>query len=443
MKTSISIFPKTLLAVALVILAQFCLGLFVRKTLLWPILGLDLLLLLACGLDLLVSHAEPFEIDQEFREVLSVGEPNRISIVLRKLGGRALTLELTRDLPFRAHAPELPARLTVSPRKPCEFVYHVIPEERGAASLGAYYARYSSRLGLFTFEARVPFSDEIRVYPNLRAIVSFELLLRRHLQAAQVRTSLLRGGASEFARLRDYTTDDDFRSVDWKATARRNVLTSREYQLESDQNLMLVIDSGRLMTAQAGGLAQFDHALNAALLLAHVASRAGDRAGLLCFDEEPSAFMAPESGVKATQKMIRTAYALKPRLAESSYLSGLGFLHQKIKQRALIVLFTQVIDDSAAAELLSQIRLLKARHLPLVVILEDTDLSHELSRTDDLSADAMYRKGAAAELALFRNQVISQLKQGGALVLESAPEHLGARLINRYLELKARRSIGT
>src|SRR5690606_5585898 len=146
-------------------------------------------------------------------------------------------------------SPDLPLELTLPAGGVIQGRFHVVPTRRGAHRLGPVFVRTPSRLGLWTRQMRLDVGKDVRVYPNLANVRSYELLAREHRQAALVRASRLKGGETEFSRLRDYTRDDDYRAVDWKATARRGVLTSREYQLESDQNIMLLVDAGRLMTA--------------------------------------------------------------------------------------------------------------------------------------------------------------------------------------------------
>src|SRR6185369_8004458 len=131
-------------------------------------------------------------------------------------------------------------------------------------------------LGLWWRQQRVVASDAVRVYPDVRAVRTYDLLARQNREALMARAARLRGGETEFERLRDHLRDDPFRFIDWKATARRQKLTVREHQKERDQTVVCVLDSGRLMTAQSDGLTYFDHALNATLMMAHVAARAGD-----------------------------------------------------------------------------------------------------------------------------------------------------------------------
>jgi uncharacterized protein (DUF58 family) len=414
-----------------------------RRELLWPGLALDAALLAAALLDRFWREDAVPLLTAAHREIFSIGQPNLVRLSLRGRGRRRLELELRVDHPATFEAPELPLKTQASPGSTTEVALHLIPRERGAWTLGPYVVRYGSRLGLWQRQVTLGGAQSVQVYPDLAAIRTYELLARQHRQYALVRKSPLRGGESEFARLRDYTPDDDYRAVDWKATARRSRLTVREHQLESDQNVFFALDAGRLMTARVDGLTQFDRALNAALLAAHVAARGGDRVGGVCFDRAVRAFVAPSGGAQATRRLVRATYDLQPRLCESSYELGLGAFDARVKQRSLLLLFTQLLDDASVSELAKRLRLLAARHLALVVLLEDTELSR-LARGEDPGPPTLaelYRRGAAAELLRWRSVAGERLKRAGALVLETSSARLSSDVINRYLELKARHAL--
>jgi uncharacterized protein (DUF58 family) len=191
------------------------------------------------------------------------------------------------------------------------------------------------------------------------------------------------------------------------------------------------------MAATVDGISQFDHSLNAALMLAHVASRGGDQVGMVSFDSNVRAFVRPRTGPSATARLIRAAYDLHPRLVESDYDQAFAQVALRQRQRSLLVLFTQVNDNTVAKTLVSQTRALLRKHLALIVLFRDTDVDAllETSARSDLD---LYRQGAAAELARWKGALMADLKRAGALVLDVAPDRLTGRLINTYLQIKAR-----
>jgi uncharacterized protein (DUF58 family) len=257
-----------------------------------------------------------------------------------------------------------------------------------------------------------------------------------------VRTVRLRGGENEFEALRDYQRDDDYRAIDWKATARRQKLITREYQQERNQSVLCMLDCGRLMTAETQGLSQLDRALNAVLMLSHVATRAGDQVGLLAFDTRVRAFLPPQGGRRAAQRVVAASYDIHAQIVETDFEAAYGYLSQRLRKRSLVVLFTEVIDEVSAKSVVRTVRSLGPRHLALVVLFRDEtlDAMAEPRRTEpDIKVADLYQRAAAAEAILWRDRLVRDLQEAGALVLHVSPRKLTPSLINRYLHIKAQR----
>lgn len=440
-------FPSKHLAVAFLLPAALSVATVFVSDLLIPVLVIDLLLVLVSGLDFALTRSARIEATIVGRDILSIGQGNPVNIRLTLRGRPSLVVHVRPDLPALISCPELETERALSAllvrNRTTEIRYHLVPHRRGKYTLGNHFVRYPSRLGLFTRQETLPSVREIQVYPDLAMIRTYELLARQHRQYALVRASRLRGGESEFARLRDYNSDDDYRFIDWKATARRNQLTTREFQLESDQNIFLMLDSGRLMTGSVSGLSQFDLALNSALLMAHVASRGGDRVGMMCFDEDIRAFLSPQGGPKATGRLVRATYDLHPKLCESAFEKALSAFDGRVKQRCLLMIFTQLLDNTAVSELTAQLRRIAKKHLPVVIILEDTELSDIAAAPSESGATLreLFDRGAAAELLRWKAEAVATLKKSGALVIETPAASLNNKVINRYLTIKAQHAL--
>lgn len=415
---------------------------------LWPMLVADAAIVALAVADALLARTKLVSASCRAPDVFSIGRPNAVTVELRSRARRGLRVELTCELFDHAECEDLP--LAVSLRGGARSVqrFRVVPRRRGAFVLGDLVVRYPSPLGLWKRQLRFATGHSVRVYPDVQSVRTWELLARRDREHSLMRTTRRLGGESEFEQLRDYSRDDEFRSIDWKATARRGKLTARQYQLESNQNLMFVLDAGRLMTAETDGISLFDHALNATLMLAHVASRGGDRVGLLSYADRVQAFVPPATGRKAVQALIQASYALHPELVESDAERACAALNLRVRKRTLVVLYTQVIDERAAEELVRVTRGLAPRHLPLLVLFRDMEVYGLLEGVDGRvlregskgrAAELdLYTRGAAAELISWREQLIRKLRDQGALVLDVDPTNLTPTLINRYLEIKAR-----
>ena len=403
----------------------------------WVMLALDAGILVFAGVDALVAWSPKVSARRRAREVFSIGKPNVVEVEVRSNAGRRMRAQLMIDLFEHATSDELPLQVKL-PRRGRETVkFRVTPRKRGSYTMGDMWIRYPSPLGLWQRQVKVPASDPVRVYPDVEQVREFELLARQDRQHSMMRTSRKLGGESEFEQLREYTRDDEFRSIDWKATARRGQLIARQYQLESNQNLMFMLDAGRLMSAEADGIGLFDHALNATLMLAHVANRGGDQVGLMTFDHEVRTFVPPAGGRGGVQRIVRATYDQHADLVQSDYEVAFEQLALRVRKRTLLVLFTQIVDDVAAMQLVRLTRSVMRRHLALIVLFRDADVDALMVRETGQPAD-LYVRGAAAEMIGWRENRIRQLKNAGALVLDVRHDDLTANLINRYLEIKAR-----
>ncbi len=423
------------------------------ETMLWPMLAADLGVLLLAVADALMTKRRPLTVSRRAAEVFSLGRPNPVTVELRSMIRRRIQVEVTCELFDHASAPDLPLRFTLPGRGRVLDRFRVIPRRRGAHVLGDLVVRFPSPLGLWKRQIRFPAHQNVRVYPDVQQVRTWELLARQDRQHSLMRTTRRLGGESEFEQLRDYSRDDEFRSIDWKATARRGKLTARQYQLESNQNLMFLLDGGRLMTAETAGLSLFDHALNASLMLAHVAVRGGDRVGLMSYAEDVQAFVPPAAGRKAVQTLIQAGYALQPAMVEAEPEKAFHVLNLRVRKRTLVVLYTQVIDERSAEELIRVTKGLSSRHLPLIVMFRDVEVHALLEGGKPASGSELavraaglggigelelYTRGAAAEIVAWREGLLRSLKNQGALVLDVDPSDLTPSLINKYLDIKAR-----
>jgi len=430
--------PLVLLAIVPVVL-----GFMSRwdKSLLWPMLAVDALILVVAVIDALWARKPLIYVSRDARPIFSVGQPNPVKLTIRSRANRRLQLEVRDDVFDEASVPDLPIEVELARGGRAERRYHVTPHRRGAYVLGDHWVRYRSPLNLWIRQLRIEAELPIRVYPDVKSIRTFELLAKSNREAAMVRALRKRGGESEFERLRDYNREDEYRSIDWKATARRRTLISREYQLETNQSVLFVLDGGRLMTGESQGLSLFDHALNATLMLSHIAAKNGDNVGLMSFSDEVRRFTPPTSGPKAAQRIVTSSYDLMPELVDTRFDLAFEHLGVRLRKRSLVVVFTQIQDDAAAAALARLMYGLLPRHLPLAVLMRNVDVDELLHRpppepgTNRLDG---YLRAAAAEATSWQSRQARALKQRGVLLLEAAPQDLTPALINRYLEVKAR-----
>jgi len=400
-----------------------------------PLVAADVTIVLVAALDLLFAWGR-VEAERHFGEVQAVGRPFPVRLVLRNRRRRSLLLRVTDDAPGESHG--TPAMLVLRGRHEVEVRYDLHVDRRGEHRFGPVTVRWSSPIGLWERQRRLEVPGRVRVYPSFRQLRHYGLRAREDERRLPVRVRRRPGGENEFERLRPYVAGDAYRHIDWRATARKGEFITREYGQESNQNVILMLDCGRMMSARFGGLSAFDHALDAALMMGQVALRHGDRVGLLAFDKEVRAWLPPRGGARTGSRLIRGTYDLLPSLDEPDYALAFRHLSQRVRRRSLVVLLTAVVDEPNLDMARSLVRGLASRHLPLCVWMRDTDVQG-LLEAPAASREDLYVRGAAAEIVAWREASLASLRRRGALVVDAAPEELTPSLLGRYLEIKARR----
>ena len=316
--------------------------------------------------------------------------------------------------------------------------YRFKPSRRGAFSLDFVHLRVRSSWGFWKRYLACPAESPVHVYPNMVQLSEYALLARSNrLSLMGVRRSRRIGQDHDFERLRDYTVDDNYKHIDWRATARRNKLTVKEYQTSQSQRIVFLLDCGRMMNTMSAGLSLLDHALNAMLMLGYVALRQGDSVGLVCFSDRIHKSVPARGGMSQMNHLLHASFDRFPQLVESRY--DLAFLHlaTRFRKRALVVLVSNLIDEVNSFQVKRYLQAQVGRHLPLCVLLRDRQL-FEAAEPASLAGRNLYRAAAAAGILSWRHEVLSDLQHQGVLVLDVFPEELTAPLVNRYLDIKAR-----
>jgi uncharacterized protein (DUF58 family) len=332
----------------------------------------------------------------------------------------------------------LPGQFEIAPHGSVSLRYEITPTRRGKRNLDAVTVRYALPLGLLQRQERMSLPQDVDVYPDVHAARALEMLRRQGRDDARVGSLRVRGGDTEFERLRPYQVGDEIRHVDWRASARKDDLVVRQFQAESNQNVVFAIDTGRGMRGESGGITSIDHALGAALLTADVALRGGDKAGLFTFDDKPRSFVRPTGGRSGGRKLTRAAYALDAGLEATDYRSAMVFLKTQMKARSLFVVFTNLLEPRSARDLAAAVKSLMPRHLPLCVLMRDEEVE-ALATAPVTTADDVLVRAAAGESLAWRDSIVRGLKSSGALVLDARPNDVTPLLVKRYLEVKARR----
>jgi uncharacterized protein (DUF58 family) len=408
----------------------------------WYLLGWNLVCLSLAFIDYYrTEDAEQFEIVRKLSKRFIIGEENEVQIELSSSFKRQISLQVKDEYP-----PELELRgerllTTIIPlraRRSTILNYNLFAGARGDYRFGDLVLRWTSPWGLVTKQSRIKAAQSVKVYPNLSPAKQQELLAYRN-RALQlgIRRMRLKGQGREFESLRDYVRGDALRHISWSATARRGKLVTRQYEEERNQNIIVMIDAGRLMTSRIDNMSKLDHAINAALAVGFVANRGHDNVGLLAYTREVVTYLPPQSGNAQINAMQEALYNLKPQMIEPDYAKAFQYLSQHCKRRSLVIILTDLIDREASSELLQYTANLIPRHLPLIVTIGDNDLK-ALVIEKPSKIDEVYRQSVAEELLLQREEALARITELGGLVLDIPAGELSFQLVNKYLEVKAR-----
>ena len=313
----------------------------------------------------------------------------------------------------------------------------VRPMRRGRVRLGPVTVRTGGPMGLGGRQSTLPASQDARVYPALRGRAEVELRVRRgRLLQAGVRSSALRGGGSDFDALREYMPDDEFRRINWRATARSPKAIANQFREERSQQVILLLDASRAMAAQVGGVSRLEHALDAAVAVAELGSRVGDHVGVVAFGREVRAQLDPRGSRDQPHRIVDLLFGLEPRLEAPNYGRAFAALLRRHRRRSLLVLFTDLSEKSVLEPLLDAIPVLLTRHLVLIAAVRDPDVESLAAALPSTSAEA-YEKAAAAGFLAWRDGAAERLRRQGATTFDLHPGQLAGRVADEYLRIKA------
>ncbi len=370
----------------------------------------------------------------------SIGVPNRVELVLRNASTRGAMLVLRETPPPSFDGTRRAGPFELAPRGEVVVPFDLTPRRRGLHHFGDVGVRLIGPLGLAGRQATIRLAMPCKVYPDLTAVREFALLARtRALPEVGIRALRRAGLGTEFASLREYRDGDDYRDIDWKATARRGHPIVREFEPERNQVLVLAIDTGRLMTPVTGpgGLSKLDRAVNAALLLAYLGIARGDLVGLLVFGRDIESYVPPRKGRRQLDTLVEALYAVEAAVEEPDYARALAYLSARLPRRALIALFTEVAGQEASHRLIDVLTVMSSRHLPLLLTQRNRQLEQRAWGRIDTEHDAFV--AATVETVLRdKAEALAALAAHGTLVGHVEPERLSVAAINRYLEVKAR-----
>ena len=411
-----------------------------RPWLAWVAFGYDLLLLIAAIVDAQISQLpRGFRVTRQFSGRFAMGAETEVRIQIENASNRAVSLIIKDEYPPQMiMSGEREGDVRVPAHGTAALIYGLTPPRRGRFEFGHTALRFRSRLNLVWRDAHGAEPVAVKVYPNMRRAREAELkaLGARSVVSSHRKTSW-RGEGREFESMRDYVRGDELRHISWTTTARRGKLTTRQYQIERDQTILVALDAGRLMTARIEQETKLDSAVHATLSLFSAAARAGDNAGLVVFGRRIKSYLPPSRGRDHIDAALESLYAVEPEMIEPSYTHAFQFIAANSKRRSLVVLLTDLVDEEGSKELLTSLNLLRPRHLPLVVTIADRDLKGVVQGVPD-SARALFTQSVAEEIIHHREAALRMVESVGGLALDVTAAALAPALLETYLRVKER-----
>jgi uncharacterized protein (DUF58 family) len=369
--------------------------------------------------------------------VLRMDRPAEVVVGLHNPSGRRLTVDVHDATPPSMRRRPLRHHLTIEPGAWAELRGEIRPARRGRSGLGPLTIRVAGPLGLAGRQTTVALIDQVKVYPALRGRAEVELRFR-HAQLLQsgLRSSAYRGGSDEFDSLREYRPDDEFRRINWKATARSPRPIANEYREEHNQQVVMLLDASRATAGQVDGVSRLEHSLDAAIAVAGLAARVGDHVGALAFGRDVRAFVEPRGGPSQPPRILNLLFDLEPGLHAPNYPRAFAALLARHRRRAWLVLFTDLSEVSVLEPLLRAVPVLVARHLVVVASVRDPEVE-ALATSVPWTSDDAYDKASAAGYVTWRDTAAARLRALGATVIDAQPGKLAAAVADEYLRIKS------
>lgn len=411
---------------------------------LFPIAGLILLLLgISILLDfiLIYSKGNGIQATRVVAERLSIGDANKVMIRLINNYGFPVRTSIIDELPDQFQERKWIKKVALERGATQELEYLLTPTSRGEYIFNNINVYAHGPLQLvkrrFSFPARVV----VKVYPSYFQMRRYQLLaVSNRLQEAGVKRIRKIGHSMEFEQIKEYVMGDDYRTINWKATARKEGMMVNNYTDERSQQIYCIINKGRVMKMPFNGLSLLDHAINASLVLTNVALVKQDKAGIITFEKNLDTFLQADKKPTQMNLVLESLYRQKTDFLEPDFEKLFSVIRNRVTNRSLLILFTNFESLESLQREMPALKKIAHYHLLLVVFFENTELKSLVERPA-LSLEDIYIKTIAEKLTGEKRLMVKELYKNGIPSILTTPENLTVNAVNKYLELKTRMSI--
>ncbi len=397
---------------------------------------------LLCAALLLVDYfISPNEADLFIERVgdesLSIYEKEAIEFEVFNKTSRVLKLELVDEIPeFHFEVQNKIMKGFVKPHEKVKFGYFVLPTKRGAFTFKKLHVKCEGNLKLCTKIFKINLDREYKVYPNLKNLRKYRLSVVNNRQLKQGQRNLkILGRGTSFESLREYVSGDEYRKINWPATARSNKPIINQYEPEKNQHVYMFIDTGRPMSYTVRGYRKLDLAVNTALVLSDIVNQNGDQSGLLLFNTEVDNMIAPGKGAAHRNKILESLYHVDFTNQTSNYDDAFYYFKRKERHRSIVFMFTDFETVEEAENILKVLPIITKNHLVVIILIKNENLE-QISSEDIKNQEEMFDKGVALELLSDRKKIINLLNRRGVFCIECPAEKVELAAINQYVEIK-------
>jgi uncharacterized protein (DUF58 family) len=424
------------------VVGLFVLGFFFDTV--FMLAGISLLALIVVVLADIITlfvPKNPINAHRKSMEKMSNGDENHIHLNVESKYPFIVDLSIIDEVPFQFQIRDFDKRKSLSKGESVSIKYKLRPVERGEYHFGNINVLAKSKIGLVSRRLIFDAKEMIPVYPSFLQLRKFEFLaISNKLTEIGVKKVRRIGNTLEFEHIRNYVVGDDYRALNWKATARRGEPMVNQYQDEVSQNVFSIIDMGRVMKMPFKGMTLLDYSINAALVLSNIALIKSDKAGLVTFSKNIKALVPPKRKRSHINAINETLYNQKTDFSETDYHALYTAIRRKIKQRSLLLLFTNFDTLSGMERNIEYFRAIAKKHLLVVIFFVNTEL-YDLINSEGDSVKDIYNKTIAEKLAYEKREIIKKLEQYHIHTIYTRPENLTVDTINKYLEIKSRRML--
>ena len=402
-------------------------------------LSLNLFLIIIIFFDLYLSPGyKNLEIKVEFEKYIKLNKYTNFTLTVNNKNKIPAKLYILLDLDISFNRNYSKKLIKIPPLQKTEIKLKIFANRRGFYESKNFFIKGISLFGLLNIYRKFEHSLKINVVPTtFSKSDSFRFLQKIIKKYEGKQKNKLYGDGKDFEMLRDYIKGDEFGKIDWKITAKRRKPVTRIYKLENNFELSILIDCGRMMSTEIKGLSLLDYAVNASIILSFAAIKGNDSVSFTAFGSNIIKHISSSKNIKIIKKLNYTLTDLQYEFAESDYHLAFSFIKSKLSKRSLVILFTDIIDDSNIKIYHKYLSMLKKKHIMLLVLLKDKNLFN-IAESIPGKYNSIYTKAAAVDLILRRNKTIYNLKRLGIEVLDLFPEEVTTTTLNKYLSIKHR-----